>query len=156
MSYSPRGFVFLQDSQYTTTNRLSVNNARVQLTNDGLGANTSTLYAPQGMDSLWVNNELVPPYQGFYFNARIDFQCEPGGVSDYMEVQADIGTPGSPINILSRTQSFTKTGVNAVSIGVPIFCLATFVANNGKLYFDTSGSGDNIEIWGISLYIGVG
>ena len=148
--------MFLQDSQYTTSNRLSVNNARVQLTNDGLGANTSILYAPQGMDSLWVNNELVPPYQGFYFNGRVDFQCETGGVTDYMDIQVDIGTPGSPINILTRTQMFTKTGVNSISIGVPIFCLATFVANNGKIYFDTSGSGDNIEIWGIQLYIGVG
>ena len=156
MSYSPRGFVFLQDSQYTNSNRLSVNNARVQLTNDGLGANTSILYAPQGMDSLWVNNELVPPYQGFYFNGRVDFQCETGGVTDYMDIQVDIGTPGSPINILTRTQMFAKTGVNSISIGVPIFCLATFVANNGKIYFDTSDSGDNIEIWGIQLYIGVG
>lgn len=151
MAYHNHGWVYYKDSTYTSGSPLAVNNARVQLTNDGLGSTTETSFAPHDM-SLWVGDKITPPYVGSSFSMRVDFKADPAGVSDWGDFQLDIGS-GAPINVVTRTVTMQKSGVNAVSIGVPIFCLTTFVTNGGKLYFDTSTSGDSIDVYDIAIFL---
>ena len=147
------GWGFYSDSTYTSGSPLNSNNAKTQITIDGLGATTETGYLPTGVTNLWSSNKITPAVLGDSYDLRLDFTAAPTGVSDYAEVLLDIGTGGSPINIVSRTVTFAKAGATSVSIGFPIFALSTFMANGGTLYFDTSVSGDNIDIYDISLFL---
>ena len=142
------------DSQYTSGSPLNSSNAKTQITIDGLGSGSNTDYLPTGVTDLWstVDNKITPAAEGDAYDLRLDFTAEPTASTDFAEVTIDIGGAGT-IPVATRTVTFAKTGATSFSIGFPIYCLATFLANGGKIYFDTSVSGDTIDIYDISLLI---
>lgn len=146
------GWAFYQDSAYTAGSPLTSNNARTQITIDGLGSTTVKDDLPTGITDFWSSDKIVPGGVGDAYDIRIDFDAVPQTSSDFAEVQVDIGT-GTPINIVSRTITFAKTGATRISLGFPLFVGATFLANGGKVYLDTSVSGDSIDIYNASIFI---
>ena len=148
------GWANYEDATYTSSSKLTSANARTQLTIDKQGSGTNTDYLPEGVTSLWdsTENKITPASVGDAYDLRIDFKIEPQQSTDYAEFELDIGS-GSPIIIASRTLTFAKTGASSFSVGIPIYCLSTFIANGCKMYIDTSGSGDTVHIYDISLTI---
>lgn len=149
------GWAFYDDNLYTSGSTLAVNAAKVELTCNGSGSQTNTSYLPQGVQDFWdtTNNKIIPQKVGDAYDIRLDFVADPAANGDWMEVVLDIGTVGTPIEVVRRSVSFTKSTPQSISIGFPIFALSTFLANGGKFYLDTSESGDNINIYDISIYI---
>jgi len=148
------GWALYEDSLYTSGAPLTSNNAKTQLTINGLGSGTNTDYLPIGVTELWntTDNKIVAAQLGDAYDVRLDFAANPTTASDYAEVIFDIGD-GSPIPVVSRTITFAKTSASHFSIGFPISSLTTFMTNGCKIYFDTSGSGDSIDIYDVSLFI---
>ena len=146
------GWEYYEDNVYTSGSPLAVNNARVQLTNDGLAAATNTDQGPIGHAALWSSDAIQADSVGEAFNVRVDFTCNPAGVSDYCELEFDIGGGGSII-VASRTVSFQKTGNTIISNTTALFAGSTFVTNGCDLYINTSNSGDSIDIFDISILI---
>ena len=153
--HSITGWATYSDSTYTSGSALTSNNAKTQITIDGLGSGSNSTYLPEGVTQLWdsTTNKIIADQVGDAYDIRLDFKADPSTASDYAEFILDIGDGAPDIPIVTRTVTFAKTGASSISIGFPIFSLATFIANGGKLYFDTSGSGDNIDIYDITLFI---
>lgn len=151
---SVTGWAYYQDSTHTSGSPLAVNNARVQFTVNGSGANTNTTYLPSGMSNLWAGDKITPENIGDAYEVRVDFTAEMNSANGYAELQIDIGS-GSQINIVTRTVTFAKgTGVaQKFSFGFPIFCLSTFVSNGGKIYLDTSSGSDNMDVYDKAVFI---
>jgi len=149
------GWAIYEDSQYTSVSPLASSNANTQLTINGLGAGTTTTYLPTGVTELWntTSNKIVADELGDAYDVRLDFKANPSNASDYAEIVFDIGDGGGPVPVVSRTITFAKTSATSFSIGFPIAALATFMTNGCKIYIDTSGSGDAVDIYDISLFI---
>jgi hypothetical protein len=154
------GWAYYEDGTYTSGSPLSVNNALVQLLIDGLGANTEKDQLPVNSSGsaieLWntLTDKITPINVGDAYDLRLDFQASTATPSTYMDLKLDIGT-GTPNNIVTRTLTFPKgTGTaHSFSVGFPIFTLATFLSNGGKLMLDTTGLGANVSVWDIGLFI---
>lgn len=148
------GWAIYQDSQYTVGAPLTSNSAKTQLTINGLGASTNKTYLPTGITDFWstVDNKILADQLGDAYDIRLDFKANPTTASDYAQVIFDIGD-GGPIPVVSRTITFAKAGESSFSIGFPLSALNDFITNGCKIYFDTSGSGDSINIYDISLFI---
>lgn len=149
------GWAVYEDSQYTSVSPLASSNANTQLTINGLGAGTTTTYLPTNVTELWntTSNKIVADQLGDAYDVRLDFKADPATASDYAEIVFDIGDGGGTLPVVSRTITFAKVGASSFSIGFPIAALATFMTNGCKIYIDTSGSGDAIDIYDISLFI---
>lgn len=149
------GWASYEDSQYTSGAPLNSSNANTQLTINGLGAGTNTTYLPVGVTEFWntTSNKIVADELGDAYDVRLDFKADPATASDYAEIVFDIGDGGGTVPVVSRTITFAKTGASSFSIGFPIAALASFMTNGCKIYIDTSGSGDAIDIYDISLFI---
>lgn len=145
------------DGQYTSGSPLSVNNAKVQLTIDttvGSGSKNET-YLPSGVTTFFneTSNTIEAQKEGDAYTVRVNFVGDPAGVSDFGEIVFDIGDGAPDIPIATRTVSFAKATATSVSTTTSLFSLSTFVANGCKIYFDTSNSGDNVDIYDISVVI---
>lgn len=155
-STSGSGWMFYDDSEYTSGSPLSVNNSRVQYTNDGDGANTNKDSAPVGISDFWdtANNKITPENKGDAFELRIDFTASMAQTNAYALLQLDIGD-GSAINIVERTITFPRgSGIaHKFSLGFPIFVGSTFLTNGGKLYFDTTAGSDNMTVYDKALFL---
>lgn len=149
------GWAIYEDSQYNAGAPLTSSNANTQLTINGLGAGTTTTYLPTGVTELWntTSNKIVADELGDAYDVRLDFKANPATASDFAEIVFDIGDGGGTVPVVSRTITFAKTGASSFSIGFPIAALASFMTNGCKIYIDTSGSGDAIDIYDISLFI---
>jgi len=147
------GWEYHQDNTYTSGSPLAVNNARVQVTNDSAGANTVTTESPYNHSALWSSNKVIADHVGEGLILRVDFTCNPAGVSDYAQLQFDIGTGAPDIVVVDRTVSFQKTGDTLVSTTSALFVGSTFVTNGCKIYLDTSSSGDSIDIFDIGVLV---
>jgi hypothetical protein len=149
------GWAIYEDSQYNAGAPLTSSNANTQLTINGLGAGTTTTYLPTGVTELWntTSNKIIAAELGDAYDVRLDFKADPATASDYAEIVFDIGDGGGTLPVVSRTITFAKTGASSFSIGFPIAALASFMTNGCKIYIDTSGSGDAIDIYDISLFI---
>ena len=149
------GWAIYEDSQYNAGAPLTSSNANTQITINGLGAGTHTTYLPTGVTELWntTSNKIVADELGDAYDVRLDFKANPATASDYAEIVFDIGDGGAALPVVSRTITFAKTGASSFSIGFPISALASFMTNGCKIYIDTSGSGDAIDIYDISLFI---
>lgn len=154
------GWAYYQDGTYTSGSPLSVNNALVQLLIDGLGTDTEKGQLPVNASGnpieLWntLTDKITPINAGDAYDLRLDFKASTATPSTYMDLKLDIGT-GTPVNIVTRTLQFPKgTGTtHSFSVGFPIFSLATFIANGGKLMLDTTGLGANVSVWDLGLFI---
>jgi len=149
------GWAIYEDSQYNAGAPLTSSNANTQITINGLGAGTHTTYLPTGVTELWntTDNKIVADELGDAYDVRLDFKANPATASDYAEIVFDIGDGGGTLPVVSRTITFAKTGASSFSIGFPIAALASFMTNGCKIYIDTSGSGDAVDIYDISLFI---
>jgi hypothetical protein len=147
------GWVYEADSAHTTGSRQTIAaGTRTLFTVDGLGGTTEESFSGTLPTDIWGTNTINPAAVGEAYSIRIGLSVAPvsGGVG-YVELQLDIGS-GSEINILERRLALQK-GVGEThifSVGLPIFCLATFNTNGGKFYLRPSG---NVEVWGKSIFL---
>jgi hypothetical protein len=145
------------DGEHTVGSPLAVNNAKVQLTIDpaaGTGSKIET-YLPAGVTEFWnsTTNKIIGQKEGDAYTIRVNFVGDPAGVSDYGEIIFDIGDGAPDIPIATRTVSFAKATPTSVSTTTSLFSLDTFIANGCKIYFDTSTSGDSVDVYDISVVI---
>jgi len=148
------GWEYYTDDAYdgatTTPLKLAANNDRVQITCNE--ATSITTNSPAGRGPLWASNAIQAERAGEAFICRVDFSCTPSGVTDYAELQWDIGGGGS-IVVVDKTIAFEKTGDTQVSKTVALFTGSTFATNGCKIYLDTTTSADSIEIFNIAILI---
>jgi len=145
----------IYDDQASHTSAITVNNTKHPITIDGLGTTTNTTYLPAAVTEFWntTNNKIVPAKLGDAYDIRLDFKAQPTNQSDYANLILDVGTIGSPIPVVTRSVSFLKTGISSFSVGFPIGTLSDFLTNGGKFYFDTSVSGDSVDISDVVLFM---
>ena len=145
----------IYDDQASHTSAITVNNTKHLITIDGLGTTTNTTYLPAAVTEFWntTDNKIVPAKLGDAYDIRLDFNAQPTNQSDYANLILDVGTTGSPIPVVNRSISFLKTGISSFSVGFPIGTLSDFLTNGGKFYFDTSVSGDSVDISDVVLFI---
>ena len=125
------------------------------ITIDGLGTTTNTTYLPAAVTEFWntTDDKIVPAKLGDAYDIRLDFKAQPTNQADYSNLILDVGTTGSPIPVVNRSIAFLKTGISSFSVGFPIGTLSDFLTNGGKFYFDTSVSGDSVDISDVVLFI---
>ena len=146
------GWAVYYDSTYTSGSPLAVNNAKVQLTNDGAGSSTNTDYLPTSMQNLWASDKVVAQKLGDVYDILIEFKADPSTANDSGDLIIDVGN-GSPIVIVDRLINLSKAGVNNVSIAFPVWVLQDFVDNGAKIYFDTSLTGSSIDVYDFIIFI---
>lgn len=148
------GWAYYDDGTYTSGSPLNSNNAKTQILIDGLGSATVTSELPSGVSELWdaSTNRIVAPSAGDAFEIRLDFIAAPATVNDFAEIVFDIGS-GSPIEIARDTITFAKTGATRFAKSYTLFAGSTFAANGCKVYFDTSVSGDSINIYNLGIVV---
>ena len=136
------GEIQFSDTQYTTANRLQgLSGVPLNLPiNKGGILNLS---APANAVN-WVNNlgQFVPQdANGDGYLARITFTVDPVLNNRNLVCLLDIGTPGTPIYIWEETKRLARGAGNdtGISIVIPFYTLATFLANNGKLVLNCDG-----------------
>ena len=145
----------IYDDQASHTSAITVNNTKHLITIDGLGTTTNTTYLPAAVTEFWntTDDKIVPAKLGDAYDIRLDFKAQPTNQSDYANLILDVGTTGSPIPVVNRSIAFLKTGISSFSVGFPIGTLSDFLTNGGKFYFDTSVSGDSVDISDVVLFI---
>ena len=111
---------------------------------DGGGANSESGYLPyeiRGSAELWdvINNKITPIAIGDGYTIRVDMNVTAkSGSPTELEFELDIGGGATPtIIIVDRIISTGKTPPYQVSIGLPIFSLATFLTNGGQIFLKT-------------------
>jgi hypothetical protein len=149
-----KGWEVYGDSAYTVGSPLVIANTTAQLTCDGLASSTNTSEKPFGANPLWntTTNKLNPVSVGDAYDLRVQFKAKVNANTAHFDFELDIG--GSLGVIFSRTLNHTK-GVNAegrYSIGVPIFALATFLANGGAINIDSTQDGATVSIYDIQIF----
>jgi hypothetical protein len=90
---------------------------------------------------------------GDSYDMRIQFKAKVNSNNAHFDFILDIG--GAQGVIFSRTLNHTK-GVNAegrYSIGVPIFALATFIANGGTLNIDSTQDSAAVSMYDIQIFL---
>ena len=150
-----KGWGMYDDDTYTLGSPLSVTSAggNVLLPCDGAGSNTVTSEQP-AEGALWdvVNDKIISDKSGNAFDVRIDFKAKNDNLTGSFDIFFDIGDP-SGIVVSSRTYTFPKGANTEVqfSIGIPLFSMATFVANGCKVYIDSTVG--NTLIYEISIFV---
>jgi hypothetical protein len=146
------GWANYVDTQYTSGSPLIVNNARVQLTCNGLGAATNKEYLPAGVEDFWTDNKIYLGGVGDSGDLRINFTALPQA-NAFFDIELDIGTD-TPNIIAVETENVPKGNVETkFTIAFPIFSLDTFIANGCKIYINTTDSDKRVDIYNISIFI---
>lgn len=136
----PTGWAVYVDGETSpATQTITTTYSKLQI--DALGGTTNETRLPssiRGSASLWdnINNKITPITVGDSYNLRLDIEvtAKTGGVSSLF-IQLDIGGGASPtIVIVDRFASVAKTPPFPVSVGFPIYCLETFLANGGQIF----------------------
>lgn len=106
---------------------------------DSLGAATNISYAPleiRGTGVKMFESDVIAPINiGDTYDLRVGLSlASKTGAPAYLLFQLDIGGGASPSNVIAeRTISTTKLPF-VTNISFPIFTLATFIANGGKIF----------------------
>lgn len=143
--YDERGWGYYQDDDST---QQTITTSEQKLTIDTLGSSTNTDYLPTGLTNVstfWDsdNNKITPEAIGDGYDVRLDMDIDSkSGNPGTLTVQLDIGGQSTPTIVINeRSVSLSKTPPYKISVGFPIFTLATFVTNGGQLFLSTdSGS----------------
>lgn len=145
------GWAFYDDSEYTELSPLNINNDTAQITIDGLGAFTERRYLPYGVQDLWVNDKIDPENIGDTYSFRLDLTAKAGSNEDKFRVYVDIGD-GGVVEILSQTFEINKNigQTEDFSYSVPLFTLATFNVNNGKIMIEMD---DDIDFYNMGIFV---
>ncbi len=153
--YARHGWAFYGDSAYTSGSPLTINNARVKVTIDGLHASTDKASLPAETTDLWDSstNKIIPCGLNDCYDIRLQFKATDGAGLALYDVELDIG--GGIGIILERTKRVDKgAGVTVREfLASGLFVKSTFLANGGEFYIDTTDTGDSVDIWDISLFI---
>lgn len=148
------GWAYYKDATYTSGSPLTLGNGvRTQLTIDGAFGTTNKDYLPDGVADFWdtTENKIIPEKLGDSYDLRLDVKVDVPTNTEDITVQLDIGS-GAEVNIVERTFSFAESGDGQrLLIGFPIFCLATFIANGGKIYLTASAAG--FDIYEAAIFI---
>ena len=138
---TPTGWGYYQDLEVATPT-INVTTVPTLLLIDGLGADSESGFLPRairGISQLWTSNAITPVVLGDSYDLRVDIEvsAKSGGVAALI-LQLDIGGGAAPsVVIVERSISVSKTAPFTVSIGFPIFCLATFISNGGQIFVST-------------------
>ena len=141
--YNVSGWGVYQDAETTpATQTITTTPSKIQI--DGAGADSNSDYLPReirGVSELWdtINDKITPINVGDAYDVRIDLTVDSKtGAPTYIQFDLDIGGAASPtIIIVQRILGVAKTPPYSLSIGFPIFSLATFIANGGQLFVST-------------------
>lgn len=142
------GWANYADSQYTSGSPLNVNNTRTQITINGLAAGTNTDYSVA--DTIWwANNTFSPVVIGESYILRLSFKAVPSTPSDKFDIELQIDT-GNLIYVQTLEMNKGSGVEQRYSVVVPVYCLATFLANGGKFFINTV---NNIDFYEFSILI---
>jgi hypothetical protein len=152
--FTGKGWAVYADTQYNVGSPLVVANTRTKITCNGLGASNSD-QMPVGVAEFWdtVTSKMIPENIGDAYDIRVQFKGKCSSVSAHFDFELDIGAPNNII--FARTLSAVKGANTEVrySVGVPVFSLATFVANGGEFYVDTTDDGTTLSLYDIQIFI---
>lgn len=142
-----QGWASYTDTTHTSGSPQTLTNGtRTQWTNDA-GTKLED-YRPGGAP-LWSGNKITPNSLGDAYTLRVDFTYQPAGVNAYIDFELDIGSDpfgASSIPIVRRTIAAGKgTAIQYASVGFPIYCLSTFLANGGTIAVTAQGA--NVDIY---------
>lgn len=141
--YNVAGWGVYQDAETTpATQTITATPSKIQI--DGAGAASNSDYLPReirGVSELWdtINDKITPINVGDAYDVRIDLTIDSKTSSPtYIQFDLDIGGGASPtIIVVQQILVVAKTPPYSLSIGFPIFSLATFMANGGQLFVST-------------------
>ena len=100
-----------------------------------------------------ATNKITPISLGDSYDLRIDLTVSAKVANPTeMTFTLDIGgTAGITVPVFTRYISLAKTPPYAVSIGFPIFCLSTFLANGGQIFLNTDTGSIDISLRNILI-----
>ena len=141
--YNVSGWGVYQDAETTpATQTITTTASKIQI--DGGGSASNSDYLPReirGVSELWdtINDKITPINVGDAYDVRIDLTVDSKtGAPSYIQFDLDIGGGAAPtIIVVERILGVAKTPPYSLSIGFPIFSLATFIANGGQLFVST-------------------
>jgi hypothetical protein len=148
------GWANYVDSTYTSGAPLTFTNERKKIECNGLGGATELSYLPDGVAALWdtTNDKILSANVGNAFDVRVEFTAEPTTTNAYFDVEFDIG--GAVGIVAARTLTCPKgTNAHSYSVGIPLFSLATFVANGCTIYIDTTDDTLTLNVYDIKVFI---
>lgn len=136
-----KGWAVYFDDTYTAGSPLSIaEGVTSNIECDGAKSTTVTSELPDGVAALWdtTNNKVISYGVGNAFDVRVAFKAKNTNLTGVFDVLFDIGNPTGTI-IAARTYAFPKGQNTEVqfSIGIPLFSMATFVANGCKVLLNS-------------------
>lgn len=144
------------DTLYTVGSPLVIANTKTQITCNSLGSDTNTDYLPESVTTFWdaVNNKIVAENVGDGFDTRISFKAKSSAKDSLFDVTFEIGDP-SGIIIAGQTLICPKTALleTRYVLDIPIYALATFIANGCKIFIDTTIDGTTLSVYDIGVYV---
>ena len=132
------GWGYYQDDGVSTQ---TIDTSAVKLSINGLGGSTTTAYLPyeiRGVSELWdtTGDSITPIATGDSYCCRLDlpFTGKTGSPTT-LQVRLDISGVGTPTTvIIDKRSSASDTPPFTTAVDLPIFCLATFLANGGDIF----------------------
>jgi hypothetical protein len=141
--YESSGWCYIEDAETTPATQV-IDSTPVKLQIDGGGSNTSIAYLPReirGVSTLWdtTNDKITPITLGDAYDLRIDLEITAKSASpSFLYFVLDIGgAAGITVSVVERIISVGATPTYTISVGFPIFCLATFITNGGQIFLST-------------------
>jgi hypothetical protein len=137
--YNVAGWANYSDG-LTAPATITLNTTPTLLLIDGLGSSSNSAYLPReirGVSELWDNVDTITPVNtGDAYDIRFTLSITGKTASpNVITVVLDIGVGAGVTIPIAETQApvittppFTITGA------IPIFCLATFIANGGRVF----------------------
>jgi hypothetical protein len=155
---APHGWGYYTEDQTVASTQV-ITTTPQKLTIDGLGSTSNSSYLPleiRGISELWntSTNKIEPISLGDDYTLRIDLKVTAkSGAPTELKLDLDIGGGASPsIVIVERFIATAKAPPYSISIGFPIFCLTTFVANGGQIFLATDTGTVTIQERAISSH----
>lgn len=138
--YLPMGWGNYVDN--ATAQTFGVTAAKLSV--NGGGATTELNYLPReirGSGQLWdtATDKITPIRIGDSYNVRLVLPVTAKtGTPNLLEVDLDIGGAATPTIVITALDVVvTKSPPYTLTITIPIFCLATFLANGGQIFLFT-------------------
>lgn len=155
--YNVLGWGFYVDAETTpATQTITTTASKLQI--DGGGATSESNYLPReirGSSELWdtTNDKITPIETGDAYDLRIQFEVTGTSANpNYLTLELDIGGGATPTTVIvDRYIGVTRSTPFTISVGFPIFCLATFKANGGQIFLKTDTG--TVTIGGRSIFI---
>lgn len=143
-SHGAHGWATYADTEHTDVSPLSVaaNTPFLWTVNAGTVIED---YRPDPT-AFWDNDRIRPPNRGAAFGLRLDMRVNPDTSNGTVFFKLDIGTDplgGSSISIVERAQRLARGSADQpVSVGFPIYCYDTFLANGGAIVCEIDRASD--------------